>query len=92
VRHIWPFLKYWNRPLENGWARDFRINFIRLAGLSLFGPVWTLLGEGWFFATVVAWTIVSVREYRRSGGAGKQGGDRFRVYDRNDIWGGRWPF
>jgi hypothetical protein len=66
ARHAWPFLKHWNRPLN--W--DIR--------LVLFGQVFAMTwaafawGSGsvlyfaaLFTAVIVAWTVRSVRTYRK---------------------------
>jgi hypothetical protein len=94
MRHVTGFARYWNRPLDRKTRRSlwYQIAVMALLGLLL-GVFGAYFGLWYFMISIASWTGGSVRGYRRSlAGDEPPAGDRFKVYDRDDIWGGRWPF
>jgi hypothetical protein len=89
TRHALPFWRYWNRPLEPGWAMGLGAQVFVLTWCWLFAGGWLAVGSALLFAAgLYRYTTESFREYRSTirQDDGPPSGDRFEVHDRHDIF------
>lgn len=80
--HAAGFARYWNRPMDGGWRRDFLFQFTFLVVLCTLGGAYPYIGAFFFSLTVLTWTREAIRGYRR----GRRAGDRDEHHDRDDTW------